>query len=319
VPERAGPHRTPTDELPMRPMIFLFFMMFSAIAFVGCSAESSEVDAVAEAVRPDPPQPVGNWEWLQSFADDTEHWYTHRDGTIHREPSGFESGGYASGISSSTGDFHARLRNPQGEGCVPEFSEETRCGGPYTPWGRPPVPNPNWPEGGYYTRIDIYLDFEWAALNPDRRFDFSSAINRAGDGAHLHDFLFNVGTNPDGSGSWIMNTSLRHARENVQPSNPCPDPSDGRNTCRTPATVDEGSGWYTFKHTFRDDQGDLAVDMQVIAPSGAVVAEWTIFDIPMEGVGGEHYGWFPNQEIFDLAIDNAGKYMSARGATDGVE
>ncbi len=293
--------------MPMHKMrsFILPALLVTATGLSSCAR--TVAGSAGEPVVVDPPEPRTEWEWLQSFDDDTEHWYTHRDGTIHREPSGYASE-YASGITSSSGDWHARLRNPQGEGCVPPLHEETRCGGPYTPWGRPPVPNPDWPSGGYYTRLDIYLDTDWASNNPDRRFDFSSAINQAGDGAHLRDFLFNAGTSSDRSGAWIIGTGLRHSRAHADPSSACPDPSDGRNACRSPTTVDQ-SGWYTFKHTFRDDQGDLAVDLQILDARGSLIAEWTIFDIPMAGVGGEHYGWFANQEVFDLAIDNAGKYL----------
>jgi len=292
----------------LRPLCLLFCILLG----VGCAAESrsdAETDAV-EAQRASPPQPRGDWEWLQGFEEDTENWFEHREGTIHRVPSAHRSG-YADGVESASGPHHARLRNPQGAGCVPPFAADTRCGGPYSPLGREPVPNADWPEGGYVTRIDIYLDHGWAAENPDHRFDFSSAINRAGDGAHHRDFLFNVGTDPAGTGNWLIGASLAHGRGNADPANPCPDPSDGRNGCRTPVRV-EASGWYTFQHTFRDDGGDLAVDMEVVDPAGAVVAAWTIFDIQMDGVGGEHYGWFANQEVFDLAVDNAGKYLRQR-------
>lgn len=287
----------------------LLLLSFLALGLLGCNTQT-DTEEMGEAPvreRAAPPEPRGDWEWLQDFEVDTENWFEHRDGTIHREPSGYSSE-YADGIESSVGGHHARLRNPQDEGCVAPFSEETRCGGPYSPLGREPVPNAAWPEGGYMTRIDIYLDADWAEGNPDHRFDFSSAINRAGDGEHLRDFLFNVGTDPQGSGDWIVGASLEHGRANVDPANPCPDPSSGRNECRGPVTL-QGSGWYTFQHTFRDDEGDLAVDMEVLNPDGNVVAEWTIFDIEMDGVGGEHYGWFANQEIFDLAIDAAGKYL----------
>lgn len=293
------------------------FIVGSAVLITvgsACSPDADQEFAAEEPVipagLPTLPEPQGDWEWLQSFDVDDAHWYEHREGTLHVEASGFTAE-YASGISSSTGPQHARLRNPQGEGCVPEFTEETRCGGPFTPWGRPPVPNPDWPEGGYFTTIDIYLDGDWARGNPDRRFDFSSAINRAGDGSHHRDFLFNVGTDPDGAGSWTIGTSITHGRANSNPANPCPEPSDGRNSCRSPVTVSE-TGWYRFQHTFRPDEGDLTILMEVFAPDGEQVGAWTIYDIPMEGVGGEHYGWFSNQEIFDLAIDNSGKFFLER-------
>jgi len=67
------------------------------------------------------------------------------------------------------------------------------------------------------------------------------------------------------------------------------------------------SGWYTFRHTFRDDVGFLAVDMDIFpAGSTTAVAQWTIHSgDAMSTVGGNRYGWFANEEIPDLPIDNS--------------
>ena len=48
--------------------------------------------------------------------------------------------------------------------------------GPYTNWGGY---SSFFPPGGYYTRLDIYLDVPWAAANLDKRFDWSSADQHA--------------------------------------------------------------------------------------------------------------------------------------------
>jgi hypothetical protein len=32
------------------------------------------------------------------------------------------------------------------------------------------------PAGGYFTQVDVYLDVAWAAVRPDVRFDWHSAI-----------------------------------------------------------------------------------------------------------------------------------------------
>ena len=67
------------------------------------------------------------------------------------------------------------------------------------------------------------------------------------------------------------------------------------------------SGWYTFRHTFRDNAGQLAVDFDILLKStGASVAHWTIQPgHAMSGAGGNRYGWFVIEEIPDLAIDNS--------------
>lgn len=248
--------------------------------------------------------PHSSYDWFQGFEVDTDGWVDFAAGTVNREPSGFTNQ-YASGVASAEGDFHARLRTTQAGGCALPFSQGTSCGGPFNRWGKAVTANPDFPAGGYVTEVDVYLDVDWAGDNPDWRFDFSSAINNS-DGNHLRDFAFNAGTNPGGGAEWIVGASTNAFRSNSFPSNPCPSPSAAPNECRAPVTITV-SGWYTFQHTFRDEGGVLAVDMKILDGSGAELASWTIFADPMAGVGGDRYGWFANQEIHNLAIDNSGK------------
>src|SRR4030095_578447 len=67
------------------------------------------------------------------------------------------------------------------------------------------------------------------------------------------------------------------------------------------------AGWYTFKHTFSDVAGYLNVLMEIIpVGSSSAVASWNITGIdPIETVGCNRDGWFSDQEIFGLPIDNA--------------
>ena len=189
-----------------------------------------------------------------------------------------------------------------------------QCQGPLTSWGGY---NSTWPVGGYTTQVDVYLDTAYATANPDSyggnmacllppadatdvnckgtRFDYSSAINNT-SGAHLRDFGFNVSTGLAGdncTGFMVIGTT------NVDRIGANPNGPDGR--C-IPA-----SGWYTFKHTFSEDAGFLKVLMQVIpASGGAATASFTISGIdPIGTVGCNRYGWFTNQEIWGLPIDNA--------------
>ena len=66
------------------------------------------------------------------------------------------------------------------------------------------------------------------------------------------------------------------------------------------------SGWYTFKHTFSDEAGALKVLMEIIPVGSATpAASWDITGIdPIGTVGCNRYGWFSNQEILGLPIDN---------------
>jgi hypothetical protein len=242
-----------------------------------------------------PPGPYFN-----GFETDTSGWFDASNGwvgTITRHPSGYTNGAYASGIPSESGGFHARV---SGDPCLAPVAQ---CTGPYTRWGGY---NDKFPIGGYRTYVAIYLDTVWAATHPDARFDFSSAINDIA-GNHRRDFVFNAGTNrvsDPGPAGFFINASTNAFRANSFPQNPCPAPSAPPN-CNVPVHI-EDSGWYTFRHTFRDDGGVLAVDMDIFNDGGGTVAGWTIYSgDTMATVGGNRYGWFANEEIPELPIDDS--------------
>jgi len=75
------------------------------------------------------------------------------------------------------------------------------------------------------------------------------------------------------------------------------------------------SGWYTFKHTFREKTGFKTLEaLMEIIPVGSTtaVASWIVQSPdpissgnPNLDVGCNRYGWFTDQEIYGLAIDNA--------------
>ncbi len=95
-----------------------------------------------------------------------------------------------------------------------------------------------------------------------------------------------------------------------------------------PQTCIAQSGWYTFTHTFtKDSNGNLEVGMTV-SPAGTShpVGNFTIHPsclgpqladgacpsgsttstpLPFSAAGANFLGWFPDQEINNLAIDNA--------------
>jgi hypothetical protein len=280
--------------------------------------------AVLPAIADSPPGP-----YLNGFETDTSGWVdlvadpTNGVGHITRRPSGYTNGGgYASGIASAAGGFHARV---SGDPCDSVPLQD--CEGPFTRWGGYSA---TFPPGGYRTQIDIYLDVSWAAAHPDgandgntaARFDFSSSINDS-SGFFLRDFVFNAGTNPAGDPSspgFYIGASTNAFRGSTYPENPCPNPSSTPNVCRTPVHI-VTSGWYTFRHTFRDDAGFLAVDFDIF-PLGinVAVASWTIHSgDAIAGVGGNRYGWLANEEVPDLAIDNSrrtGFEISLAPATD---
>ena len=70
------------------------------------------------------------------------------------------------------------------------------------------------------------------------------------------------------------------------------------------------SGWYTFKHEFKNDGGVLAVEMNVIPRGGQSVATWTLrtetdaIGGELGEVGGNRYAWLVNNDFEGLALDN---------------
>ena len=259
--------------------------------------------AAGQAFASGAPAPFSN-----GFETNTAGWFDDvnsppNSGSILREPSGYVNpAGYASGIASATGAFHARLSSAD---CV----AGTGCFGPFTLWGTDGSSSV-FPAGGYVTSVAIYLDVAWAATHPDVRFDWSSAIQ--GTSANfLSDYVFNAGTAPStgpfsGVPSFVIGASPNAFRNSTFPENPCPNPSTAPNTCRAPAVITT-SGWYKFRHSFHDDgTGHLAVDMTILDSSGNTVASWTIYQgFPISSVGGPVYGWFANEEIPGLPIDDS--------------
>jgi hypothetical protein len=256
----------------------------------------------------------------QNFEVDTSGWFTFAgSGTVNQEADGYVSPvPYASGITSASPTHHARLRrgdcgiDPTGGG-----GPTVECQGPFTRWGGY---NSVW-MGGYTTQVDVYLEVAYAKANPDSypgnlacltanssdtsckgtRFDFSSAINDSG-GNFLQDYVFNVGTgdpaqpNPCASGGFVVAASTNAFRSGASPYDLGHDPFCVAN-----------SGWYTFKHTFTDVGGFLQVLMEIF-PAGSSVPlhQWTITPgHAISELGCNRYGWFAEQEIWDLPIDNS--------------
>ena len=290
----------------------VFVRLFGTVALAAVALAVVHVSPTSAAVP----------TYSQDFEVTTDGWTTDFGGKITRKASGVanppDPGGYANAVPSAAGGYHARLdrailpvpcrQEPGGGGPT------VQCQGPLTKWGGY---NSKWPVGGYTTQLDIYLDTAYATANPDSyggnmdcllapgtviaptckgtRFDYSSAINNT-SGAHLRDFGFNVSTGlagDDCSGFTVLGTT-NVDRIGANPNLP------GFKCIPT-------SGWYTFKHTFSEDAGFLKVLMEIIPASGApATASWTISGIdPIGTVGCNRYGWFTNQEIWGLPIDNA--------------
>lgn len=241
------------------------------------------------AAAASPPGPYFN-----GFEENTAGWFNFSGSTIKREASGYSnSGGYADGISSASGSYHARLGiDPSPSLCASGAGPQPVYSGPFTNWGGY---SSIFPTGGYKTRVDIYLDVTWASTHFDRRFDWSSAVNNT-TGQHRRDFVFNVGTEPTG---FVISGGNNANRCNSFPANPG----------QLPVHV-VASGWYTFEHDFTGVAGGpLVVVLRLIdKTTNAVIGTWVRSDpsdIIGVTVGGNRYGWFVQNEIDDLAIDNS--------------
>jgi hypothetical protein len=246
---------------------------------------------VASAAAPPGP-------YFNGFETNTAGWFNFSGATITRVPSGYSAGvgTYASGISSATGSYHARLGiDPSPDSCTFGGGTAPIYYGPYTNWGGY---SSIFPTGGYTTRVDIYLDVPYAQAHPDTRFDWSSAINQP-NGQHRRDFVFNVGTDALGFVITAGNNATRCGAD--------PYSTDPNHAPRVQITQ---SGWYTFQHEFTGVAGGpLAVNMSVIQKStNLVLGTWTrtdLSDVIGLTVGGNRYGWFVQNEFDNLAIDNS--------------
>jgi hypothetical protein len=242
-----------------------------------------------------PPGPYFN-----GFETNTAGWFNFSGATVTRVPSG-SSSTYANEISAADGSYFARLGIGTNLTCQSGAGTQDWFVGPYTNWGGY---SSIFPPGGYQTGVDVYLDVGWAASHPDRRFDWSSAINDT-SGNFRRDFVFNVGTEPVGDPTgpgFYISAGNNSTRCGAYPEDPGHDPIKIIDT-----------GWYTFEHTFTGvTGGPLTVQMMVIQKSTGLIMvggpAWTRSDpsdIIGSTVGGNRYGWFVQNEIDGLAIDNS--------------
>lgn len=139
----------------------------------------------------------------------------------------------------------------------------------------------------------------------DTRFDFTSAINNP-LGDHLRDFAFNAGFYNDATGPgagtdrFVISASNNTGRSNSYPKNPGRDPF-----------VIDTTGWYTFTHDFFDNGGLLGVTLSIFDSSNNLLHSWLLGGDPIGNVGGNRYGWFAQNELSVLAIDNSTMELTA--------
>ena len=174
------------------------------------------------------------------------------------------------GIVSSSGANHAVISGP---------GMFTRFGAYDAEW-----------DGTWTAEIDVYLDPTW---DPGAGFDYSVAANGS-DNKHRRDFVFHV-TKDESEGELLVGAS----------NNTSFSPREDLESLPNHAVVTD-AGWYTLRHTFRDQGGVLAVDLELVK-DGKVVFTETRKDAAdiMDAIGGNRYGWFTALSGTELAIDNA--------------
>ncbi|MCZ2100440.1 MAG: HYR domain-containing protein [Chitinophagales bacterium] len=184
------------------------------------------------------------------------------------------------GVTSKTGTRHAEIIAGAGVGA----GVFTRLGGYSSVFGL-----------GYRTSVDVYIDLTNPAIAANTYgFDVTTASSKQ-DATHRRDFIFHVSA-IDGdlfvNGSNNSNHSKRNDLKGLGDSYQL-----------------TTSGWYTFEWIFRDNGGQLAVDLNLLNSVGTQV--WTktrtdASDLIATVIGGNNYMWFTfvSPEGNALPIDN---------------
>ena len=198
--------------------------------------------------------------WNQGFKINTSGWIDNDDdpgyGSIVRVASG------TGGVVSASGSHHALVSGISGES---------------GPFSRFDGYRSAWP-GAWTAEINVYLDPAWPA---GVGFDYSVAATGT-NGNHRRDFVFHV-TKDTSEGKLLVSGS--------NGSNFTPREDLETQTHAEVTTV----GWYTLQHVFRNNVGQLSVDLKLIDAGGTVLLTKTLSDasdlIPSV-VGGNRYAWF---------------------------
>jgi hypothetical protein len=210
------------------------------------------------------------------------------------DTTGYSSGGsYGSitqvasgnnGIASASGNGHAVV--------------ESTAYGPFTAFDQY---RDTW-TGEWNTSTNVYLDTNWL---DGEGFEYSVAANGS-NGLHQRDFVAHVSKDTS-TGDLLFagsNNAGFTANQNLESGN---------------HYVVTASGWYTIEHVFREDSGQLAVDINLLDESGVLFTETrsSALDLIPAEVGGNRYGWFTFADVTNgLAIDNAQLSVEPPDTTD---
>jgi hypothetical protein len=217
--------------------------------------------------------------WNQGFESDAAGWFDSEIagwegyGNIERVPSG------TGGVTSFSGAYHATVEGVEDPG------DHTFRG----PFSRFDQYRSTW-TGTWTASIAVYLDPSWAN---GVGFDYSVATSNS-SGGHRRDFVFHVAKDIS-SGKLLVagsNNSNFAPRQDLETINHYEVTS---------------AGWYTLRHTFRDQGGVLAVDLQLLDAVGTVLfteIRSDASDLIPSVVGGNRYAWFTHVTGITLAVDD---------------
>ncbi len=285
------------------------FRVFAFCALTGALVLGTPLVAAASPAQPQAhPSKVKNYS--NSFNRSTKGWCNfsgdacdgapNDSGTIVRTQQESSNYAYAPGINSESTRWYALVDGAtEGTSTCPTFpAQDESCAGPYTTFGNVKGNDDvfgNSEHVGYTTSIDIYLDNSWGAANPGTEFEWDTAINQA-SGSFGQDFIFTAQT---GTGGFTIGTG-----NNTTSSVP------------TPSVTIDTSGWYRFVENFSNDPstGDAVATLSIVDDATATAVPGASWVIPVvfngqpaltSAVGGPLYGWFPNENIPELPIDNS--------------
>ncbi|WP_062297233.1 S-layer homology domain-containing protein [Demequina maris] len=202
-----------------------------------------------------------------------------------------ESNVRTSSIAAASGNYYGMVEASN----TASLSRFTKFGGYTTAF----------PDGGWFTSADFYLDTEVDTGGALNQFDWSVAANKA-DGSHLRDYVLHAQS--AGDGTWTLSASNNSGRKGVDVAELKGDTYE----------ISE-SGWYTVRHEFTDSDGVLSVDISVADAAGEVLHTWTLSnasDVIGDTVGGNRYGWVVANGFDELPIDNV--LMNEDRPTEGA-
>lgn len=246
----------------MRRLSVLPTLTFITMPLIGCEQTPTTPDASTAASMTNSNAPFQTWH--QGFNHDTEGWYGgETEGVlgwcgeiehVDRRESDLEPSagrGYATVAQGECNEHWDEVFSPPGA---------TLVNGPYAPGPDFALFSETWPTSGLATELDIYLDPTWTAnpLEPGTVnffapsgtvFTYLASLRLLDSPADENAtfMYFGVAVFPDNGALSILDHSVTEA------------------------------GWYTFRHVFRDEGGELAVDFQLVQRNGGI-----LFTEPLE-------------------------------------